>query len=380
MVNMKAKALGILFPNFYDKLVPDLTNERLMASIPFGSRYRMVDFILSSMVNCGIDNVTALVQENYFSLLDHIGTGREWDLSRKNGGMNIFPPYAQKRVGMTSGRVGLISTIFNFLKSQKEEYVVLCDTNMAVNFDFKAMLSQHMETGADITIAYKREPIPESLKDQTDNLKGMFFTLDLDEQKITKMHINPKADGEQNLCMNIFMMKREKMIEIFEEAFVTGAIHFERDVLAPNINKIQAYAYEHTGYLARITDLKSYFDENLKLLDDANLDALFSKNPIYTKIRDDNPTRYINGSAAKNVLVADGCVIEGEIENCILFRGVKIGKGAKVKNAVLMQDTVVGENVQAEYIITDKKVSITEGQKLHGTDTFPVFISKRKIV
>ena len=124
--------------------------------------------------------------------------------------------------------------------------------------------------------------------------------------------------------------------------------------------------------------MKSYFVENMKLLDDENLDALFANGQIYTKIRDDNPTRYINGAAAKNVMAADGCVIEGEVENCVLFHGVKIAKGAKVRNCVLMQDTVVEEGAKLEYVIMDKNVVITENQEVKGTDTFQVFVEKRE--
>ena len=119
MVKSNVNALGIVFPNIYDKLVSELTSERLMASIPFGSRYRMIDFVLSSMVNCGINNVAILVRENYFSLLDHLGSGREWDLTRKNGGLNIFPPFAQKSMGVNGGRIEALASILRFLQSQK---------------------------------------------------------------------------------------------------------------------------------------------------------------------------------------------------------------------------------------------------------------------
>ena len=126
--------------------------------------------------------------------------------------------------------------------------------------------------------------------------------------------------------------------------------------------------------------MRSYFEENMKLLDEANLDGLFAENPIYTKIRDDNPTRYIEGAKVKNIMAADGCVIEGEVENSILFRGVKVAKGAKVKNCVLMQDTVVEAGANVEYVISDKNVTITEGKELKGSDTFPVFVAKRQKV
>ena len=380
MINTNTNALGIIFPNVYDELVSELTNERLMASIPFASRYRMIDFVLSSMVNCGIDNITVLVRENYFSLLDHLGSGREWDLTRKNGGLNIFPPFAQKNMGIYSGKVGSIARILGFLKSQKEKYVIMADANIAFNFDFKALLKEHIESGADVTVAYTKEELPASIRKSDDLRKAMYYTFDIEDNRVRKIHINSQETGVQNFSMNIYVFEREQLIKLVNEAFIGGGVYLERDILLPNINELTVNGYEYKDYVARITDLKGYFDENMRLLDDANLSALFEKNSIYTKIRDDNPTRYVDGASAKNVMVADGCVIEGEIENCILFRGVKIGKGAKVKNAILMQDTIVEPGVNAEYVITDKKVTITEGKELKGTDSFPVFVAKRQVV
>lgn len=380
MINTNTNALGIIFPNVYDELVSELTNERLMASIPFASRYRMIDFVLSSMVNCGIDNITVLVRENYFSLLDHLGSGREWDLSRKNGGLNIFPPFAQKNTGIYSGKVGMLASVLGFLKSQKEKYVIMSDANIAFNFDFKALLKKHIESGADVTVAYTKEELPASLCKSDDLRKAMYYTFDVDGDRVNKIHINSEETGVQNFSMNIYVFDREQLIKMVNEAFIGGGVYLERDILLPRLGELTIQGYEYTDYVARISDLKSYFDENMRLLDDANLSALFEGNAIYTKIRDDNPTRYVNGASAKNVMVADGCVIEGEIENCILFRGVKIGKGAKVRNAILMQDTVIEPGVDAEYIITDKKVTVSEGKELKGTDTFPIFVAKRQVV
>lgn len=380
MVKSNSNALAIIFPNMYDRVVPELTKERLMASVPFASRYRMIDFLLSSMVNCGIDNITILARENYFSLLDHLGSGREWDLSRKNGGLNIFPPYAQKSMGVYGGRIEGLASILAFLKAQKEKYVVLSDTNIAANFDFNALIASHKESGADITVAYTREEIPTAFLMAEPSRKDMYFTFELDGDKVTNLHINEKMSGVKNLGMNIYVVNREYLIDIVEEAFVAGGTCFERDILLPKMAELNIHGYEYTGYVARITSLKSYFDENMKLLDDENLDGLFAANPIYTKIRDDNPTRYIGEAKATNVMVADGCVIEGEIENCILFRGVKVGKGAKVKNCILMQDTVIEPNARMEYVITDKKVTISERKALQGSDTFPVFVTKRQTV
>ena len=375
MVNSNANALGIIFPNSYDNLVPELVTERLMASIPFASRYRMVDFILSSMVNCGIGNVSIIVRKNYHSLMDHLGSGREWDLTRKNGGLNIVPPFAEKGVAVYNGRVEALASIIAFLK-----YVVMSDANIAVNFDFKALIDAHIESGADVTVAYKEEPIPAGMMDSPTVSKDLYYTLGIEDGRVKKIYINSKEPSVQNLSMNIYVIDREFLIDQISTAFVRGYVYFERDILAPQISELNVQAFKFDGYVARISDMKSYFDENMKLLDDENLDGLFAGNSIYTKIRDDNPTRYINGASAKNIMAADGCVIEGEVEDSILFRGVKIAKGAKVKNCVLMQGTVIEAGADIEYVITDKNVTITADKELKGTDSFPVYVAKHQVV
>ena len=380
MVSSNVDALGIIFPNSYDATVPELVTERLMASIPFASRYRMVDFILSSMVNCGIDNISLIVRKNYHSLMDHLGSGREWDLTRKNGGLNIVPPFAEKTVKVYNGRVEALASILDFLRSQKEKYVIMADANIAVNFDFKAMIEAHMESGADVTVAYAEEEIPAADMEAPVLNKAMYYTLDLEDGRVKNIKINSKDKGIQNFSMNIYIMNRELLIDQISTGYVRGYVYFERDILAPSLDKLDVRGFKFDGYMARIADTKSYFDENMKLLEAGNLEALFSGNTIYTKIRDDNPTRYINGAKVKNIMAADGCVIEGEVENSILFRGVKVAKGAKVKNCVLMQDTVVGEGASLEYIITDKNVTITAGKEVKGTDSFPVYVAKRQTV
>lgn len=380
MVNSNADAMGIIFPNSYDSLVPELVSERLMASIPFASRYRMVDFVISSMVNCGIDNISLIVRKNYHSLMDHLGSGREWDLTRKNGGLNIVPPFAQKNIKVYNGRVEALVSIKRFIQSQREKYVVLSDANIAMNFDFKKLLDAHVKSSADITVVYNRQEIPKSFKNPSFEGKDMYFTLDLNGSRVIKVNMNAVDSGVQNLGMNIFVMERERLIKVIDEAYLQGRIYFERDVLAPRVSELNVQGFLYEGYVARINDVKSYFYENMKLLEEKNLDALFNGKPIYTKIRDDNPTRYLNGSRVKNMMAADGCVIEGEVENCVLFRGVRIAKGAKVKNCVLMQDTVVEAGADIEYIITDKNVRISEGKCLKGNDTYQVYVAKRQIV
>ena len=380
MISSKAEALGIIFPNSYDSLVPDLVSERLMASIPFASRYSMCDFMISSMVHCGIDNISILVRKNYHSLLDHLGNGREWDLARKNGGLNIVPPFAQKQIKVFSGRIEALESIRGYLMKQTEKYVILSDANIAVNFDFNALLDEHIKSGADVTMVYRKQEIPQSLIRQSTAGMDLYYALGINGDRVSKIYINPKESGEMNFSLNIYVIDRELLIRMVDEAYLHGDVYFVRDILEKKIDQLDVRGFCYDGYVAHIHDMNSYFEENMRLLKEENINALFSGNQIYTKIRDDNPTRYINGAKAKNVMVADGCVIEGEVENSVLFRGVKIGKGAKVKNCVLMQDTVIEDNVSVEYVITDKNVTISEGKSLTGNDTFQVYVAKGQVV
>ena len=208
----------------------------------------------------------------------------------------------------------------------------------------------------------------------------LYYALGINGDRVSKIYINPKESGEMNFSLNIYVVERELLMRMVDEAYLHGDVYFVRDILEKKIDQMDVRGFCYDGYVAHIHDMNSYFEENMRLLKEENLMALFSGNQIYTKIRDDNPTRYINGAKAKNVMVADGCVIEGEVENSVLFRGVKIGKGAKVKNCVLMQDTVIEDNASVEYVITDKNVTISEGKSLTGNDSFQVYVAKGQVV
>ena len=219
MLNSNTNALGVIFPNSYDALVPELVNVRLMASIPFASRYRLIDFILSSMAHCDINNISVMVNNNYHSLMDHLDSGREWDLVRKNGGLHIFPPFAEKTSAKPYiGRVGALASLLDFLRDQKEKYVVITDTNLVVNFDFKAMIQAHIDSGADVTVAYNEQEIPESLMKNLSNDKGFYYNFDIKDGRVTKIYVNSRDAGVKNFSMNIFVVERELLIDLINTA------------------------------------------------------------------------------------------------------------------------------------------------------------------
>lgn len=364
------KVLGIIFPNMHDEAIPELTRIRTMASVPFGGRYRMIDFILSGFVAAGIDNICVVPRTSYVSLMDHIGSGKEWDLARKRGGVKIFPPYGEAGTKTGKGKIGALESIVGYIESAQCDYVVLSDCDIACAIDFDDVIKYHSENDADITIVYRREKHDPAAK--SDNM-----TLELDGTRVSEVLINDVSDKEVNSGMWTYVINKSLLVKIIHSCKSRGLKAFEQDVLQSSTDMLNIQAYEYKGYASRITSLKSYFDANMNLLKKGNISSLFRQYPIYTKIRDDAPVRYTIGSVAKNVIEGDGCFIEGDVCSSVLFRGVKIGKDAVVRNCILMQDTVIEDGVWIENVICDKAVEISKGEKVIGSSSHPVYIGKK---
>lgn len=368
------KVMGIIFPNMHDEAISELTKLRTMASVPFGGRYRMIDFTLSELVGAGIDEVAMVVKRNYVSLMDHLGSGREYDLARKRGGLKIFPPFGEAGTRAYKGKIEALNNIIGVIESSRCDTVVLSDSGIVSAIDYNDVFNQHVETGAQITAIYKKEVIGEC--SERDNI---VFQVG-EDKRITGVYINEQPGVNANNGMWAYVIDKQWLLETIKDCIKKGLTNFEKDVLQRGMKDVAFYGYEYKGYLKRISSLKCYFDANLDLINKDSLKQLFSVHPVYTKVRDDAPVRYAIGSEAKNIIAADGCSIEGYVENCVLFRGVKIGKGSIVRNCVLMQDTVVGEGVVLENVICDKNVTITDDKKLIGDESHPVFVGKRATV
>lgn len=364
-------AMGIIFANMHDENLPEISAHRTMASIPFCGRYRMIDFCLSGMANAAIQNIGVVVRRNYQSLMDHLGNGREWDLSRKRGGLVIFPPSGRERQHDMHNRIESLDAVIDYLAYQKEELVVMSDCDTASNLDYTDLIRTHRKSGADVTVVYEKSAIADGLLN--DNIT---FTLG-EDGFVSDIRVNDYKKGSQNLSMYTYVINRELLISLVKDAMVRGISQFDKDVLARNLNILKVKGYHYSGYRSRICDMQSYFHESLRLLNPENIEKLFpAERPVYTKVRDEAPVRYAIGSKVTHSMVADGCIIEGEVENCVLFRGVKIGKGASLKNCVIMQGTEIFPGARLENVVTDKNVTVSEGQELHGAYSFPVFIGK----
>lgn len=369
------KILGLIFSNMHDHTITDLTKERTMGSVLFGGRYRLIDFPLSNMVNSGIDEVGVITKSNYQSLLDHLGSGREWDLARKNGGLHLLPPFSHVQSGMYRGRLEALYGVWDFIKSSGADYVVLSDCDVVLNMDFSKVVDAHIETGADITAVYVKDVIS---SEQAQN--ATVFGIN-DEGRIVDVLLNPHISGACNLSLNIFVLSKEFLKNIVLEAASKSLFSFEQAILQGRTHEYKIMSYRHDGYYSKITSMETFYKANMSLLNSENRSKLFLENkPIYTKVRDNPPTKFGIGACVKNSLIGDGCIIEGTVENCVLFRGVKIGKGAVVKNAILMQDTVIGAKCDINYIITDKNVKISDMRMLTGSQNYPLFLGKGAVI
>ncbi len=375
-----AGVVGIIFSNIHDQNVSELTRKRTMASIPFGCRYRLIDFTLSNLVNSGITHVGVVTHYNYQSLMDHIGTGKDWDLARRNGGIKILPPYITafegSQTGLYNTRLEAVKSMISFISGCTEEYVILSDCDVICNIDLSEMINEHIATNADITVAVKRMYL-------TPAVKNMEVVESDPDGRITDIsECGGIVSGYRDVNLNIMVLRRKYLENIVMDASAHGYTSFTKDVMVRNLANCDFRIFRYDSYFATINSLTDYYMCSMDLLSSSARDSLFNvKNrPVYTKIRNSGPTVYEEGSKVKNSLIADGCVIYGTVENSILFRGVRVGKNTVVRNSILMQDTLVGENVDLNCVITDKDVVIRDGRTLSGHETKPFFIDKQTVV
>ena len=373
---------GIIFSNLHDAEISELTSQRTMASIPFACRYRLIDFALSNMVNSGIHDINVIAHYNYHSLMDHIGSGKDWDLARRSGGVKILPPYITAYANPTNtlyhSRLDALKSVNYSISNIKDDYVVLSDCNIICNIDLKAVIDDHIANESDITVVVKNEYL-------TGNASSKKVIYDSDENnKVTDISINPpNVTGYHDTTLYMMVVTRKFLESSLNNAIAHNYTNFDYDIIARNIHQANIRVYRHDGFYAHISSFTEYFSCNMDIINSTEFrNALFNiKNrPIYTKVRSSPPTRYSGNNHVKNSLIADGCIIEGTVENTILFRGVKIGKNSVVKNSILFQDTYVGENVSLNCVVADKNSVIRNGRQLSGHETLPYYINKGRML
>ena len=367
---------GIIFAYRSDPMLRELTIHRNTCSVPFGGRYRVIDFALSNMVNAGVNDVGLIVQSSYQSLLDHVGSGKDWDLSRKRGGLRILPPfsYADRHgvEGNYRGRMDALAGVGDYLENIRQDYVVLAGGDLVANLPLADIFRQHLATGADITAVCTQQPcgIPTCCT---------YLTVG-GGNRVTDVAVHPAAPAGYE-SLEVYILSKALLLSLVEHCQSHNISSFGDGVLLSMMNTLKIVPYVFGGFCARLHSVPAYFQASAALLDPAVRTSLFDpQRPIKTKDRSDPSTYYAPAARSSNSLVADGCVIEGEVENSILFRGVRVEKGARVSNCILMQGTVVKAGATASYVITDKNVTVGAGRMLMGSDTYPLAIAKDSVV
>ena len=370
--------LGLIFSENPEASLGELTASRSPAAVPVGGRYRIIDFILSDMVNSGIDKVGITTGMKNRSLTDHLGSGKDWDLARKQNGLFIISPTENADGGNRRlNGVDYINNAMSYLKRSSQEYVMVCDCNTICSINFEDVAKFHFEKGADVTMVYTE------VGELTSEQLAHHIMLGVDEDGgVTDIQLYPKRQKTNLSYMHMMLIRKELLIEITDDCLAHDKHSISRDILLANLKKLRFFGYRFDGYRKKIDSIRSFFEFNLDMLKPKLRKSLFGdeEKSVYTKVKDSVPTRYGTGAAVSNSFIADGCTIEGTVENSVIFRGVKIGRGSKIKNAVIMQNSQIMDNCSVENAVFDKEVILRSGKKLMGQGTYPLVIGKRTIV
>ncbi len=369
--------MGIIYTGGNDARLRELTTYRAIAALPVAARYRVIDFLVSSMVNGGMRNVGVIMQKNYHSLMDHLGSGKEWDLHGKNEGLHILPPFlTRENVGVYTGVLDALRSNTNYLVRSKQETLVLSGSDIIYNAHLDDLIRYHNDTGAEITLLYTKDP--SMRRDEY----GTYLSLD-NAGNVINMEVEPTHPSYENVYMEVLVIRRELLRSLVDKAVAHGLHDLDRDLLMTMVREGQARinALEYKGMCWRIDSVQSYFKFNMDILDPVKRKGIFREDlPVYTKVRDEMPTCYGDNVTVVNSLLADGCQIEGTVENSILFRGVKIAPDAHVKNCIIMQDGQVHSGAYIENCILDKQSVIKRNAKLIGPEAYPIVIGKDVVI
>lgn len=370
---MKHKVMGVINLIHETDELERLTQGRCLASVPFGARYRLIDFALSSMVNSGISKVAVFAHKKYRSLMDHLGSGKHWDLQHRQSGLFVLPPATDDIQEISRGDLYHFYQQRDYFNRSTLEYVVITRSHMVCNVDFQKIIQSHIEREADITVVCKQ---------QEDLLTGKARKVKVDSDgRITAIQDHYGRMASDINSMEMYVMRKELLMELVETSLAQGQDHLVRHAIFSRLDKLNVYAYMYEGYLGVVNTLTSYYRNSMNLLKPEVWKELFYQpGPIFTKVKDEPPARYLAASKATGSLIANGCRVEGTVENSILFRGVHVQKGAIVKNSIIMQNGIIGEDSFVQYSILDKDVQVDADRDIRGAESAPFLAGKRKVI
>ncbi len=369
---------GLIYAGEENHNLRELVLARSVAALPIGGRYRGIDFPLSNIVNSGIRNVGIITQKNYQSLMDHVGSGKEWDLSRKRDGLFMLPPFDNaENMAINRGMSDAIKGNMSYIKRTSQPFCLLMGVSNIYSTTYNHMLKKHIENKADITMLYNVEK-----REIDDSGVSRDLRLYTDEDGwVTEMDYNFKYSNSNKISMDVFLIHKSLLEYLVDRSVAHGHYDFISDVVTKNVHNLRILALEHKGYVGRLDSINAYYQLNMDMLqDEVQRDLFYTGNPIYTKIKDEAPVKYGLNASVKNSLLANGCVIDGEVEDSMLFRGVHVGKGTKIKGCIIMQETDIDNHCTLEHVIADKNCHIREGRHLAGDINYPSIIRKGSVL
>ena len=365
---------GIIFSYEKRNDLRELSEIRSAASIPFGGRYRAVDSALSNLVNAGCTDVGVVLHGRYQSMVDHLGTGKVWDLSRKRGGLRLLPPFNyQKDWGVMPfrGKVEALAGVRTYLDEIRQDYVALMDGDLVVNLPLGDVYEQHIKSGADITVVCGNDSFATA--------DGTYYEMDANGRVTEVLYNLHRPRGYRGL--EVYIVSTALLKKLVDECTAKDQFSWRRDVLRAKKDTLNLRCYIWKGFAAQIRSVQEYYDRSMQLLDPAIRAELFCpERPIRAKGADKSSTYISPNGRCVNSLVAEGCRIEGVVENSILFPGVVVEEGAVVRNCVLFKEDIVRRNAQLAYIIADKDVEVLADRTLMGHATYPIVLAKGSIV
>ncbi len=369
------KLMGIIFAN--DGTASALTEKRTMASLPFGGRYRQIDFALSNLSCAGIHRIGIVTRHSYQSLMNHVGSGEEWGLEMEEGGLEYLTPYSSSKVSDYRGKLESLYSAMAFLEyGSDDELVVMVDSAILSNIDLDKVIDNHIASGKDITVVTKC-----GIADGN-RMTDLAVKLD-DKGEIADMLVDYAAPADYETSMDIFVLNKRWLMDNVKEHIARNLYHMDRDLVMGlwQAGKATINIFKFDGVAMFNESVEEYFRNSLSLVNKDIRADLFGRNhPVYTKVRDRVPTYYGDDCAIQNCSVADGCMLGGEVSNSILFRQVTVYPTAKVEDSVIMNDTVIHEGAELKYVILDKDVVVRAGAKLIGTPSNPVIIRRGEVV
>ena len=362
------KYQGIIFAYREEPELRELTANRTAASLPFCGRYRLIDFPLSSMRNAGVLDVGVIMQRDYQSLLDHIGSGKAWDMSRRSGGLRMLPPFGlpQYHNGNYNGTMEALNAVGSYLRDSSAECVIMMLGNTAANVDLSEAIRTFEESGAS-ALAICMDHIP----------MGIHHRYLLGEDGLVKgMSLYRHGAGEGLPSLEAYIFRKDVLLDLMDRCRANNQYLFHRDAISMFLNEGGKMAvYVHEGYANSVRSVEEYYAISRDMLKPEIRHQLFCR-PVRAKTHEDVSTYYAENSRSVNSLVGDDCIIEGDVENCIIFSGVHVAAGARLRDCIIMKGCEVGAGSDLRCVIADKSCKFAAGSVLIGSPNLPTVVPK----